>query len=435
MEGTQPATLPPMAACVHFRLPDGSLVSLSPGDLIGRHWTAAAWIADPRLSEAHAMVSLRGPTLKLLALRGRFSLGGELLSELDLEAGQRIRLATDLELVVMESPRFVLALDGPGLPEQVLTGVASLTGGPRPRLRRGVKPDADVVVFSDGERWLVQRGAQQRELRLPETLMVGDQAFRLRAVPLDQHSSDATQQQGRVDAPLRIEIRLDTVHISRGDALLVRLVGTPARLMTEVALMQAPAAWEVVAGEVWPKVRARHVLRNRWDNGMSRLRRTLRQARLLGGGQLLSVGSRVQVWQLPTSLLPRPLRSEYGLADLVVSRDQRTLIGATGGGTLVRWRPDEDNTPEEVRVSTGVVKSVALDPKGDRLLVAAAAALGLFWTQFGEPLRQTPLVPRMIARRVATLADGHAVATTRACLVPMGRSNPSTFRSTRCSWI
>lgn len=267
-----------MSARAHIRLPDGSLVALSPGDVIGRHWTAAAWIPDPRVSEAHAMVSLRGPTLKLLALRGRFSLGEAPITELDLAAGQRISLARDLHIQVeqVEAPERVLVLSGPGLAEQVLTGVASLTAGDRPRLRRGVRDDADVVLWTDGESWRVRDAAGERALVPGAPLDVRGQTFQVRSVGLDEHGAAATQQQGRLASPLRIEVRLDTVHIHRDGRLVVRLVGAPARLVTEVALMDGPAPWDVVAAEVWPAEQARHKLRNRWDNGMSRLRRSLR---------------------------------------------------------------------------------------------------------------------------------------------------------------
>jgi len=47
-------------ALVWIRLPDGSLVALGHGDFIGRVWTAALVLDDPRVSEGHAMISLRG---------------------------------------------------------------------------------------------------------------------------------------------------------------------------------------------------------------------------------------------------------------------------------------------------------------------------------------------------------------------------------------
>ena len=65
-----------MRPTTRLQLPSGAMVLLGPGDLIGRSPTAALHIDDPRISEAHSMVSLRGSQLKLLALRGRHSVYG-----------------------------------------------------------------------------------------------------------------------------------------------------------------------------------------------------------------------------------------------------------------------------------------------------------------------------------------------------------------------
>ncbi len=62
-----------MRAFVRFQLPDGTQRDLYPGDIIGRLWSAALHVDDARVSEAHALVSLRGRELQLLALRGRFA--------------------------------------------------------------------------------------------------------------------------------------------------------------------------------------------------------------------------------------------------------------------------------------------------------------------------------------------------------------------------
>jgi hypothetical protein len=64
-----------MRAFVRFRDPRGEELELEPGDVIGRSWKAALWLQDPRVSECHAAVSLRDGGLRLIALRGRFSLG------------------------------------------------------------------------------------------------------------------------------------------------------------------------------------------------------------------------------------------------------------------------------------------------------------------------------------------------------------------------
>ena len=71
----------------------GVVHELVHGDLIGRVWSAALPINDGRVSEAHAMISLREGELRLLGLRGAFALHGRPTSDLALEAGQRVQLA------------------------------------------------------------------------------------------------------------------------------------------------------------------------------------------------------------------------------------------------------------------------------------------------------------------------------------------------------
>lgn len=66
-----------MHACVHLASADGQIHVLGHGDLIGRLWSAALCLSDPRVSEAHAMVSLREGQLRLLALRGLFAIDGK----------------------------------------------------------------------------------------------------------------------------------------------------------------------------------------------------------------------------------------------------------------------------------------------------------------------------------------------------------------------
>ena len=94
-----------MRATVRLRLPDGSVDHLGPGDIIGRTWTAALRLDDPGVSEAHALVSLRGETLKLLALRGRFLVDGQPSVDVDLAPGQHLRISQETELVVIVTPR------------------------------------------------------------------------------------------------------------------------------------------------------------------------------------------------------------------------------------------------------------------------------------------------------------------------------------------
>lgn len=114
-----------MRTFARLRAPDGSLAVLGPGDIIGRTAIAALRINDPRISEAHALVSLRGTSLKLLALRGRFFIDHTPQLEVELRSGLVVLLAQDLAIEVVEVslPHEVLGLEGPGLARQLLPSV------------------------------------------------------------------------------------------------------------------------------------------------------------------------------------------------------------------------------------------------------------------------------------------------------------------------
>ncbi len=64
-----------MLPFVRIRTPDGTVHDVPHGGIVGRLGIASLPLHDPRISEAHALVSLRGGVLRLLALRGRFAVG------------------------------------------------------------------------------------------------------------------------------------------------------------------------------------------------------------------------------------------------------------------------------------------------------------------------------------------------------------------------
>ncbi|HMV66767.1 MAG TPA: hypothetical protein PKA64_07945, partial [Myxococcota bacterium] len=115
---------------VELCLPSGERHTLLHGDLIGRLWSAALRLDDPRVSEAHAMVSHRGREMKLLALRGRFQADGLPTTEVSVHPGMEITLAPGLVLTVaaVTLPPAVLAIAAPGVAARVLPGVTSLYG-------------------------------------------------------------------------------------------------------------------------------------------------------------------------------------------------------------------------------------------------------------------------------------------------------------------
>lgn len=275
-----------MRATVRFRVSPDDVRELEPGEIIGRAWSCALCIADPRVSEAHAMVSLRGSSLKLLALRGRFAVDDRPLTELELVPGQRIELARGLvlEVVAVTLPDEVLALEGDDLPRQILSGTSSLRlpEGRRPELVPGFLPEADALLFNDGLAWT---------LRLPDVpedrpLVAGDTferrglLFRAVAVRLEAAGHAATLISGAMQPPLHMVVRYDTVHIHRQTEPAIAVDGILARILSELATIGLPVSWEAIAKEVWPDEEDTVALRRKWDTSVARLRKKLRDARI-----------------------------------------------------------------------------------------------------------------------------------------------------------
>ena len=174
---------------VTFQLPDRRRVTLRPGDMIGRMDRAALVLNDPRVSEAHALVSLRRGELFLLSLRRMLGVRGKPMSEVRLERGTEIDLAADLTLRVVDvaAPVNVFALRNDTLGVRLLGEITSLIAGPPARLVGRFVADAHTHVWSAGpDRWQT-RGADGavRALVVGEVLQVGDAQFTVVTTPLE----------------------------------------------------------------------------------------------------------------------------------------------------------------------------------------------------------------------------------------------------------
>lgn len=269
-----------MRAYVRFRLPDAATVELGHGDLVGRLWSAALCVADARVSEAHAMVSLRGQELMLLPLRGRFAVDGQRVSSVVLAAGQRITLAEGLDLHVEEValPAAVFAVEGDGLARVAVSGVCSLLTRPRPELVPRLVPEAPAHLWGDGEGWRLTMGGTTRPVGVGDAWEIDGRRFRAVGLSLSSASRTATRLDGGVGRPLRIVAQFDTVHIHGGHRDALALSGRAARLLSEVVAFEGPVPWEVLAGELWPDEDDPHLLRHKLDVTLSRLRARLRDA-------------------------------------------------------------------------------------------------------------------------------------------------------------
>jgi hypothetical protein len=272
-----------MRAYAVLRLPDGQRCELASGDIIGRMPTAALVLDDARVSEAHALVTLRAGELRLLPLRGRCAVDGELVQEAVLQTDMVIEPAPGLELLVeaVVLPTEVLALQGQGLARQVLGNVVSVRTKPVPELLPRYVGDAAAHLWARGSEWRLQVAGQP-----VQTVGAGDSwtmdglTFEIVAVSLDTATLPTTRVAGGHHAPLRIVARFDAVHIHRSADLALVLDGLAARLLSELVASEVPVSWEVLAAELWSDDADRASLRRRWDVLLARLRRKLRMAGL-----------------------------------------------------------------------------------------------------------------------------------------------------------
>ena len=293
-----------MRASVELQLPDGGAVTLEDGDLVGRSAKAALVLDDPRVSDAHAMVNLRGGALMLLSLRRRIAVEGRPLREVVLREGLRVSFAEGLELTVrrVDVPERVAALHSAATGTRLLGSVASIVDSPAGlRIAGRFEPDAAAHLWRVGEGWRLGLPEQPpRSLSIGEAFSVGAVVLTLMAVPSSAQGT-MTRTEGAIAAPLRLVAAWDVAELHRAEAPPLVLNGLSARILSELVALGGSAHWLTVAGEVWddppdPSLRAR------WDVALNRLRAKLRGAGIRsdlvtmgGGGQVALVLARHDV--------------------------------------------------------------------------------------------------------------------------------------------
>jgi hypothetical protein len=266
---------------VLFRIPGPQDVRLLPGDLIGRIGGAALRVDDPRISEVHAYVSLRRGGLVLLALRGRLAVDGRVVTEVALRPGVQFEIAPGLSLEVVDVvvPSAVLGVEGDGLPRQPIPGTCALRLDPEPTLAPGVHDGALLQLWGADDGWRGQiPGQPPMDVRAGASFVFHGRAFRFVDVPIGATSAPETSTGDRLDAPLVIVDRFDTVHVQRAGRTVAVLSGRAARVVSELASFEAPVPWTLLCEQIWgPDEPAQQ--RPRLDVTLARLR-----TRLLAAG-------------------------------------------------------------------------------------------------------------------------------------------------------
>jgi len=270
-----------MHAHVRLRDPEGHEHELVHGDIVGRLWTAALQLDDGRVSEAHAMVSLREGQLQLVPLRGALAVGGQPQGQVLLRPNLRVQLApgVELEVISVALPDRVLGVESTDLVRQMLPAVCSIVADPTPRVVRGWREDAALHVWTTGETWMArQPGALPRPVDAGLDWKVGGYTLRFVEIPLNDAGPQTTRRQGSLDVALHVVAQFDTVQVHREGWAPLVLSGMQARLVSELVALGGPVAWAALAAELWPGEDDLPLQRGRLDTLVSRVRRRLRSA-------------------------------------------------------------------------------------------------------------------------------------------------------------
>ena len=269
-----------MRAHVIVRLPDGTTHIAGHGDFIGRLAGAAIHIDDARVSEAHAMVSLRGDELWLLGLRGRFAVDNRPADKVLLRQDLTVYLARDLPLVIEDvvMPGGALALRSETLGTRVLPNVASLVLEPDPVLESRYRSQARATFWTTGKAWRYRIGDEPAaDLEAGTRFDIDGVTYEVVLMALAQAGGQATRREGELYEPLVITTMFDAVHIESQGTPPLALSGIPARILSELNEIGQPVSWEAVAGQLWTGLE-RTQLRRRWDLSLGRFQKKLREA-------------------------------------------------------------------------------------------------------------------------------------------------------------
>lgn len=265
---------------VVFALPDGTTARVMPGGIIGRTSAASLRVLDPRVSEAHALLSLRGRELRLLSLRGSLQVNSEEGTEFVLLSGHEVVLggAVTLRVADVVVADKVLALEFEGEIRELCADAYSFVGvspvgvGSYELVPRLVA-DAAAWVWCTDDGWMIRIGAGDAQR------LASGRAYSVAGVPVSAVSV-ALRGSGTATAggsALKLVCRTTTVHIHRRSRESLTVDARAGQLLSELALMGVPAGWSTLAELLWPHEGDPGKLRRNFDGVLARLRARLRE--------------------------------------------------------------------------------------------------------------------------------------------------------------
>jgi hypothetical protein len=254
-----------------------------PGHLIGRSASAHLRVHHPAVSEVHALISLRGGELWLLALRHPLPLQEGPDWQVRLQVGADIALAEGVTLQVHQvwssAEQLALVMEE-GAPI-VLGGESWLVAaeGQPARLLSSPHPGALARFWStDGELWMQTAQGVAMPVEPGDRLTVG--AHAVRCVIVDTPGMAWTRVQGRRPrVRARVSPRLALVEDDEGHR--VELTGHAAVTLWSLACWteaegEQAAPWTVVANALWGGKRGPAMRDNLRNNVLYRLDQRLR---------------------------------------------------------------------------------------------------------------------------------------------------------------
>jgi len=260
-------------AWVSVRIGEGQAQRLDVGAIIGRAPWAALRIDEPSISEAHALVSLRGSGLRLLALRGRLVHKKKRVSDVELRARAQVTLGPGilLEVIEIHLPQTVLGLEAAEVGRFIPPPVASFMGAGLSPVN-GCAPNATATLWRSDDGFRLRRpGQDDVAVGAGDMFKVDEISWRVVEIPVGEAGLRPTRPTPPMGLPkaLTIFTRYDTVHIWV-DGRAVAIDGIPARIISELAAFGVPVEWALLARGLWPDEEDRNRLRVLWDGAMGR---------------------------------------------------------------------------------------------------------------------------------------------------------------------
>ncbi len=149
-----------------------------------------------------------------------------------------------------------------------------------------------------------------------------------------------------------------------------------------------------------------------WDLhlGVERLRLPAGIHELVADGMRIAcAGTMVTAWQIPASISRALFLASAGLSSATSSPDDKTIVATGGDGRLHRWSVNGAQGRSSIDLSDNVLKRVAFDASGERLIVSTSDRSGLDLVSATQWEVITSEASKRATRRVAMLKGDTAI--------------------------